>query len=97
MEKAYFIFKMTGAAMVRLDSSVFSKAPSMRFPEVRAGFFEEFCGKKTHQSYAYYSGIDQSGWIVLIKSEILIITGMVWLACSDKWKALLDSLESSRC
>ena len=40
--------------------------------------------------------IDQSGWTV-IKREILIMTGMVWLACSDKWKALLDSLESSRC
>ena len=68
----------------------------MRFPEVRTGFFLGVLLKKTHQSNAYYSSIDQSGWTV-IKSEILIITGMVWLACSDKWKALLDSLESSRC
>ena len=30
-----------------------------------------------------------SGWIVLIKSEILIMTGMVWPVSSDKWKAPL--------
>ena len=69
----------------------------MRFPEVRTGFFLGVSLKKTHQSYAYYSRIDQSGRTVLIKIEILIMTGMVWLACSDKWKALLDSLELSRC
>ena len=28
-------------------------------------------------------------WIVLIKSEILIATGMVWPVSSDKWKAPL--------
>ena len=27
------------------------------------------------------------GWIVLIKGEILITAGMVWLASFDKWKA----------
>ena len=116
MEKTYFIFKMTGAAMVWLASSDFWKAPLMHFPamvwlassdfwkaplmhfpEVRAGLFKEFRQKKPHQSCVYYSGIDQSGWIVLIKSEILIMRGMVWLACFNKWKALLDSLESSRC
>ena len=42
MEKTYFIFKMTGAAMVWLASSDFWKAPLMHFPEVRAGFFKEF-------------------------------------------------------
>ena len=68
----------------------------MRFPEVRTGFFLGVLLKKPHQSNAYYSNIDLSG-LTVIKSEILIMTGMVWLACSDKWKALLDSLESSRC
>ena len=33
--------------------------------------------------------IEWSGWIVLIKSEILIMTGMVWPVSSDKWKAPL--------
>ena len=27
----------------------------------------------------------RSDWIVLIKSEILITTGMVWPVSSDKW------------
>ena len=29
-----------------------------------------------------------SGWIVFIKSEILIMIGMVWPVGSDKYKAL---------
>ena len=36
---------------------------------------------------AYYLGFDWSGWKVLIKSEIIIATGMVWPVRSDKWKA----------
>ena len=36
---------------------------------------------------AYYLGFDWSGWRVLIKSEIIIATGMVWPVRSDKWKA----------
>ena len=43
---------------------------------------------KTHFRCAYYSKFDGSDWIVLIKSEILIATGMVrWPVSSDKWKA----------
>ena len=34
--------------------------------------------------FAYYLGIYWSGWIVLIKNEILITTEMVWPASSDK-------------
>ena len=34
-------------------------------------------------------GFDRSGLIVLIKSEILIATGMVWLVSSGKWKVPL--------
>ena len=34
-----------------------------------------------------YSGFDLFGRIVLIKSEILVTTGMVWPVSSDKWKA----------
>ena len=34
-------------------------------------------------------GFDWSGWIVLIKSEILIATGMVWPVSSDKQKVPL--------
>ena len=36
---------------------------------------------------ACYLGLDWSGWIVLIKSEILITTGMTFPVKSDKWKA----------
>ena len=36
-------------------------------------------------------GFDSSGWIVLIKSEILIKVGMVWPVRSDRWKAPLES------
>ena len=39
-----------------------------------------------HLLRAYYLGFDRSSWIVLIKSEILITTGMVWPVRSDKWK-----------
>ena len=34
MEKAYFIFKMTGAAMVQPASSDFWKAPLLEGPEI---------------------------------------------------------------
>ena len=33
-----------------------------------------------------YSGFDLFGRIVLIKSEILVTTGMAWPVSSDKWK-----------
>ena len=36
----------------------------------------------------YYSRINWSGWIVLIKSGTLLLTGQVLSATSDKWKAL---------
>ena len=42
---------------------------------------------KNHLLHAYYLGFDWSGWIVLIESEILITTGMVWPVSSGKWKA----------
>ena len=44
---------------------------------------------KIHLLHAYYLRFDWSGWIVLIKSGILIATGMVWPVSSDKWKAPL--------
>ena len=47
------------------------------------GFFPEFCWTK-QLFLAYYLGFDWSGWIDLIKNEILIITGMVWPVSSDK-------------
>ena len=53
-------------------------------------FFQEFL-LKNHLLRAYYLGFDISGWIVLIKSEILITTGMVWQVSSDKWKVPLES------
>ena len=76
----------------------------MRFLKVRTGwpdhgwtshfdkaisFFQEFL-LKNHLLRAYYLGFDISGWIVLIKSESLFTTGMVWLVSSDNWKASLD-------
>ena len=77
-----------------------------RFPKVRTGrpdhgwsshfdneigFSQEFL-LKNHLLRAWYLGFDWSGWIVLIKSEILVTTGMVWLVSSDKWKAPIKSL-----
>jgi len=69
------------------------------FPKVRTGwsdhghqtshfdkaitFFEKFL-LKSHLLHAYYLEFDKSGWIVLIKSEILIMTGMVWPVSSAK-------------
>ena len=45
---------------------------------------------KHHLLCACYLGFDWSDWIVLIKSGILIMTGIVWQVSSDKWKAPLD-------
>ena len=45
---------------------------------------------KHHLLCACYLGFDWSDWIVLIKSGILIMTGIVWPVSSDKWKAPLD-------
>ena len=50
------------------------------------GFFQEFL-LKNHLLRSCYLRFDWSGWIVLIKSEILIATGMVWPVSSDKEKA----------
>ena len=52
------------------------------------GFFQEFL-IKTHLLRGHYLRFDWSGWIVLIKSEFLITTGMVWQVSSDKWKPTL--------
>ena len=49
------------------------------------GFFQRVLFKN-HLLRAYCLGFDWSGWIVLIKSEILITTGMVWPVSSGKWK-----------
>ena len=49
------------------------------------GFFHGFL-LKNHLLRAYYLEFDWSGWIVLIKSEILVMTGMVWPVSSDKYK-----------
>ena len=53
---------------------------------MKNAFFQEFL-MKNHLFCESYSGFHRSGWIVLIKSEIRIMTGMVWLVSSDKWKA----------
>ena len=50
------------------------------------GFFRGFL-LKNYLLAAHCLGFDWSGWIVLINSEILITTGMVWPVSSDKWKA----------
>ena len=50
------------------------------------GFFRGFL-LKNYLLPAHCLGFDWSGWIVLINSEILITTGMVWPVSSDKWKA----------
>ena len=50
------------------------------------GFFQGF-SLITHLLPAHYLGFDESGRIVLIKSEILITTGRVWPVSSDEWRA----------
>ena len=50
-------------------------------------FFKEIV-LKYHLLRAYYLGFEWSGWIVFIKSDILVITRMVCLVSSNKWKAL---------
>ena len=45
------------------------------------GFFQSFFLEKPSST-----GFDWSGWIVFIKSEIFITTGMVWPVSSDKCK-----------
>ena len=47
---------------------------------------------KIHLLRTYYLGPDWSSWIVLVKSKILITTGMTWLVSSDKWKVPEDSI-----
>ena len=49
------------------------------------GFFQRVF-LKNHLLRSHYLGFDWSGWIVLIKSEILITTGMVWSVSSGKWQ-----------
>ena len=47
--------------------------------------FQEFL-LKNHLFRTYHSGFDWSGWIVSIKSEILVTTGRGWPVSFDKWK-----------
>ena len=51
---------------------------------------------ENHLLRAYYLRFDWSGWIVLIKSEIPIATGIVWPVSSDKRKAPLVSFATAR-
>ena len=60
------------------------------------GFFQRVLFKN-HLLRAYCLGFDWSGWIVLIKSEILITTGMVWPVSSGKWKRPLVNTLYIRC
>ena len=60
------------------------------------GFFQRVL-LKNHLLCAYCLGFDWSGWIVLIKSEILITTGMVWPVSSGKWKRPLVNTLYIRC
>ena len=49
---------------------------------MKNAFFQEFL-LKPHFRRACHLGFD---WIVLIKSEIVILTGIFWPVSSDKWK-----------
>ena len=77
------------------------------FPKVRTGppdhgwtshfdkeiiFFQEFLLLKNHLLHTHHLGFDYCGWIVLIKSEILIMTAKVWPVSSDRWKLNAISL-----
>jgi len=50
------------------------------------GFSQEVLLKKPSPLCTLFR-INSSGWLVLIKSEILITMGMGWPDSSDKWKA----------
>ena len=63
--------------------------------QIKSAFSKGFL-VKNRLLLAYYLGFDWPGWIVLIRSEILITTGMVWPVSSDKWKAPSDYLSSFR-
>ena len=63
--------------------------------QIKSAFSKGFL-VKNHLLRAYYLGCDWPGWIVLIRSEILITTGMVWPVSSDKWKAPSDYLSRFR-
>ena len=63
--------------------------------QIKSAFSKGFL-VKNRLLLAYYLGFDWPGWIVLIRSEILITTGMVWPVSSDKWKAPSDSLSNFR-
>ena len=52
------------------------------------GFFQSFFFEKPS-----LIGFDWSGWIVFIKSEIFITTGMAWPVSSDTWKVPSVSAE----
>ena len=58
--------------------------------ENKIGFFQEFLLKNVLLR-VYYLGLDWSGSRVLIETEIILATGMVWPVSSDKWKAPLNS------
>ena len=58
--------------------------------------FKEFFAEKATLFGCFracYLGFDWSSWIVLIKSEILITTRMVWPVSSDKWKEPLSRVK----
>ena len=80
-----------GARARLIDWSYFKRNNLGGFPkDNEIGFFQEFCWKTISFVHTIL-GFDWSGWIVLIKSEILIKVGMVWPVRSDKWKAPLES------
>ena len=58
--------------------------------ENEVGFSQEFLLKK-HFFGACYLGFDLSGCRVLIKAEIFIATGMVWLVSSDGMEGALKT------
>jgi len=61
--------------------------------ENETGFIHESLMKNDFLLRGYYLGFDWSGLIALIKSEILITTGMVWQVSSDKWKATFERVD----
>ena len=80
-----------GACARLIDWSDFKRNNLGGFPkDNEMGFFQEFCWKTISFVHTIL-GFDSSGWIVLIKSEILIKVGMVWPVRSDRWKAPLES------
>ena len=90
-EKTLSQFTMRETSLSSLTPKALSKSqswPDGSFSSKINWPFLRVFAKKAINPIPIIQELDWFGWIVLIKSKILITAGMVWPASSDKWKAL---------